>query len=85
MKWRIAWTERALKDANRLDPEIRSRIAAALDRYAEEERGDVLRLSAVDPPEWRLRVGAWRVRFHRDAKAGILYILRVLPRDKAYR
>jgi len=34
VKWRIAWTERALRDANRLDPEIRSRIAAALDRYA---------------------------------------------------
>ena len=85
MKWRIAWTERALKEANRLDPEIRSRIAAALDRYAEEERGDVLRLTAVEPPEWRLRVGAWRIRFRRDAESGILYILRVLPRDKAYR
>ena len=85
MKWRIAWTERALRDADRLDSQIRQRILAALDRYALDEHGDVLRLEAVDPPEWRLRVGAWRVRFRRDPGAGTLDVLRVLPRDKAYR
>lgn len=85
MKWRVAWTQRALKEADRLDPRVRERIVAALDRYAADERGDVLRLEAVEPPEWRLRVGAWRVRFRRDANEGVLYVLRVLPRDKAYR
>jgi mRNA-degrading endonuclease RelE of RelBE toxin-antitoxin system len=85
VRWRVAWTERALREADRLDPQIRSRVVAAIDRYAADEHGDVLRLTAVDPPEWRLRVGAWRVRFRRDAEAGVLYILRVVPRDKAYR
>lgn len=85
MKWRVAWTQRALKDADHLDSKVLERIAAALDRYAAEERGDVIRLEAVEPPEWRLRVGAWRVRFRRDAHERILYVLRVLPRDKAYR
>ena len=85
MKWRVAWTQHALRDADRLDPEIRSRIEAALDRYAADEHGDVRRLTAVEPPEWRLRVGSWRIRFRRDAEAGVLYILRILPRDKAYR
>jgi mRNA-degrading endonuclease RelE of RelBE toxin-antitoxin system len=85
VRWRVAWTERALKDADRLDPKVRQRIIAAIDRYAADEHGDVVRLEAVEPPEWRLRVGALRVRFRRDAEARALSVLRVLPRDKAYR
>jgi hypothetical protein len=30
---------------------------------AESDLGDVVRLTGLNPPEWRLRVGAWRVRF----------------------
>lgn len=85
MRWRVAWTERALRDADRIDPKIRQRISAALDRYAADEHGDVVRLEAVNPPEWRLRVGDWRLRFRRDTEARTLYVLRVLPRGKAYR
>jgi mRNA-degrading endonuclease RelE of RelBE toxin-antitoxin system len=85
VRWRVAWTERALKDADRLDPKVRQRLIAAIDRYAADEHGDVVRLEAVEPPEWRLRVGALRVRFRRDAEARTLSVLRVLPRDKAYR
>jgi len=85
VRWRIAWSERAIRETGRLDPKIRQRILAALDRYAADEHGDVLRLEAVEPPEWRLRVGAWRVRFRRDTETGTLFVLRVLPRDKAYR
>jgi len=85
VKWRVVWSDQALRDADRLDSQIRQRILAALDRYATDEYGDVLRLSAVEPPEWRLRVGDWRIRFQRDTEAGTLYVLRILPRDKAYR
>lgn len=85
MRWRVAWSERALKDADRLDPKIRQRIIAAIDRYVADEHGDVVRLEGVEPPEWRLRVGAWRVRFRRNTEERVLYILRVLSRDKAYR
>jgi mRNA-degrading endonuclease RelE of RelBE toxin-antitoxin system len=42
-------------------------------------------LTDVTPPEYRLRVGAWRVRFRVDRQAGALIVLRVLPRGKAYR
>lgn len=74
-----------MREANRLEPKVRQRIVAALDRYASDEHGDVLRLTDVRPPEWRLRVGDWRVRFRLDIEGGTLYVLRVLPRDKAYR
>jgi mRNA-degrading endonuclease RelE of RelBE toxin-antitoxin system len=85
VKWRVAWTERAFKDADRLDSKTRQRILAAIDRYATDEYGDVVRLEAMEPPEWRLRVGTLRVRFRRNTGERTLLILRVLPRDKAYR
>jgi mRNA-degrading endonuclease RelE of RelBE toxin-antitoxin system len=54
---------RALKEARNLDPQVRARIVAAIERFASKGIGDVLQLEDVHPPEWRLRVGDWRVRF----------------------
>jgi mRNA-degrading endonuclease RelE of RelBE toxin-antitoxin system len=44
----------------------------------------VKRLTDVTPPEWRLRVGGWRVRFTYLPPENVLMVLRVLPRGKAY-
>ena len=44
---------------------------------------DVKHLTDVEPPEYRLSIGAYRVRFYDLGDA--IEILRVLPRDKAYR
>lgn len=79
----VVWTQRAVRDAARLDPPVRARILIAIDRIAEGHPADVVRLADVQPPEWRLRVGDWRVRFR--YAAGRIEILRVLPRGKAYR
>jgi mRNA-degrading endonuclease RelE of RelBE toxin-antitoxin system len=38
----------------------------------------------VSPPQYRLRVGAWRVRVTVDREAKVLQVLHVLPRGKAY-
>ncbi len=45
------------------------------------------RLQGIDPPEFRLRVGDWRVRFHQDQQKEkqVIRILRVLHRREAYR
>lgn len=84
MSWQIVWMPRALKDTRKLDPQIRERVVAAVERFASTGSGDVLQLEDVQPPEWRLRVGDWRVRFQKDPAGPFLLILRVLPRDKAY-
>ncbi len=84
MTWRIQWMPRALKDAKKLSPQTRNRVVAAIERFAETGVGDVNQLTDVRPPEWRLRVGDWRVRFQKDRVQALLLILRVLPRDKAY-
>jgi len=83
--WNLEWTSRALKDVRKLDPSHRGRIVAALERYARSGEGDIVQLSGIDPPEHRLRVGDWRIRFQRDPTRTVLLILRVLPRDKVYR
>lgn len=76
-------TGRARRDFRRLDPPIQRRITDALDRLVSgRPSGDIVRLAGSDD-EYRLRVGDWRVRFIREDAT--VYVLRVLPRGRAYR
>lgn len=84
MSTRVQWSSRARRDLKKLDPQVRRRAIDAILRLAETGEGDVKRLSNFHPPEYRLRVGDWRVRFGRDHETDDLLILRVLPRGKAY-
>jgi mRNA-degrading endonuclease RelE of RelBE toxin-antitoxin system len=59
-------------------------VLQALNLLATCGHGDVRRLRGVDPPEYRLRVGDWRVRFARDPNARLIVVLRILPRGRAY-
>jgi len=63
---------------------VRSRVVDAVSEFARTGQGSVERLVDFTPPEYRLRVGDWRVRFVRDEEQR-LQGLRVLPRDKAFR
>ena len=78
----VVWTDRAEKDARRLPPEIRKRVAETVDRYAETGHGDVLRLKGFEPPRYRLRVGDYRAIFR--PQGSVLVILRVRHRRDAY-
>jgi mRNA-degrading endonuclease RelE of RelBE toxin-antitoxin system len=69
----------------RLDPPAQRRVVDAVDHFARTGEGDVTRLIDVAPPEFRLRVGDWRIRFARDDEHRWLDVLRVVPRGKAYR
>ena len=84
MKWLILWSHEAASDLDRLGPEVAERVTNALDRLAIEGEGDVRRLTGIDPPEYRLRVGKWRIRFQIDHSAHRLLVLHVLRRDEAY-
>ncbi|MBV9180948.1 MAG: type II toxin-antitoxin system RelE/ParE family toxin [Acidobacteria bacterium] len=59
------------------------RILHALARYLETGEGDVKRLQNIEPPEFRVRIGDYRVRFHdhRDT----IRITAVKHRREAYR
>jgi mRNA interferase RelE/StbE len=83
---KIEWQPRAVKDLSRLDKRMQQRILSAVERLAESGYGDVTKLTDVNPPEYRLRVGDWRVRFAlTEAPESMLMVLRVLPRNEAYR
>ena len=79
----IEWTEAALADLAALDKGIARRVMQSVERFAETGAGNVKRLQTIDPPEFRLRVGDYRVRFHNDGETVI--VLRVRNRLEAYR
>ena len=79
----VEWTETALEDMAALDKGIARRIKQAVERFADTGAGNVKRLQGIDPPEYRLRVGDYRVRFHLDDET--VQVLRVRNRREAYR
>jgi mRNA interferase RelE/StbE len=70
----------ALKSLRRLSRPDRERILDAIGRLPD---GDVLKLHGTGEL-WRLRVGEWRVRFHRDDSSRSISVLAVRPRGSAY-
>ena len=84
--WRVEVTRPAARDFNRLDKPVRERVLAAIGGLmTDPPTGDIKRLAGIEPPQWRLRVGDWRVRFNRDPETRTVLILRILPRGRAYR
>lgn len=83
--WQYQLTARAVRDIERLDPRVRSRVVEALDRLVEEPHTRQLRKLRGTQSEWRLRVGDWRIRLERDDAQHVIRVLRVLPRGTAYR
>jgi mRNA interferase RelE/StbE len=81
--WQVRYTRQAEKDLGRLDPPIRRRIVAAIDRLAAGDAIGVVRLRGMDAT-YRLRVGDWRVIFRRFDDELVILVVRVLPRGRAY-
>ena len=79
----IEWTGTALADMADLEKGIARRVKKAVERFAETGGGDIKKLQDIDPPEFRLRIGDYRVRFHREDDT--MRILRVRNRHEAYR
>ncbi len=80
---KIAWTERAKTDVRTIDQKTALHILHYLARFATTEEGDVKQLQGTDPAEFRLRVGAYRIRFRYQGDS--IVILAVKHRSKAYR
>jgi mRNA-degrading endonuclease RelE of RelBE toxin-antitoxin system len=79
----IEWAETALADMADLDKGIARRVKQSVERFAETGVGNVKRLKDIHPPEFRLRVGDYRLRFHDDGQT--LYVTAVKHRREAYR
>lgn len=79
----IEWTNASLEDMAALDKGIARRAKEAVERFANTGAGNVKRLQGIDPPEYRLRVGDYRIRFELDRAT--IRVLRIRNRREAYR
>jgi mRNA-degrading endonuclease RelE of RelBE toxin-antitoxin system len=83
MSKKIVWKDRAKAELRAIEQVTALRILHALARAIMTGEGDVKRLQDIESPEFRLRVGDYRVRF-RDLDNSI-EILSVRHRREAYR
>jgi mRNA interferase RelE/StbE len=82
MIYDIQFKPRAVKDIEDMPPPLRTRIVARIEAMSDDLKGDVKRLTNMTP-EYRLRIGEYRVLFEIIGKSIIIY--RVLHRRNAYR
>jgi len=83
MPKKIAWTDQAKADLRAIDQAAALRVLHIVVRYLATGEGDLKRLQDVEPPEFRLRVGDYRVRFHELGDS--ILVLAVKHRREAYR
>ena len=82
IRYHVVYTQAALKSLERLSPPIARRIMAKIQRLEQNLAGDVKRLTNFTP-EYRLRVGDWRVLF--DVDEDRVLIQHISHRSQAYR
>lgn len=82
MKYNIQFKPRAVKDIERLSSRIQLQIIKGIEAMSDDLKGDVKRLTNFTP-EYRLRVGDYRVLFEVENKNIVVY--RVRHRREAYR
>ena len=82
MTYKIDFKPRAIKDLRALQAAERRRVLLGIEALRNDLAGDVKRLTNFTP-EYRLRVGPFRVLFEVEGVSVMVY--RVLHRKDAYR
>ena len=85
MRWEVEWRPRALSDLDALHPQVRRRALQAVARVAEGGRSNLRQLHGRGDPEWRLRVGDWRVILTFDHPNNTITVWRAQHRREVYR
>lgn len=81
---RIRFSDEAKAHIRAIPQPVAMNILVAIHRLAETGSGRVKKLQGIEPPEFRLRVGDYRVFFFEEP-AGTLQIRAVKNRKDAYR
>jgi len=84
MAQRVIFSDEARADIRAIDRDTALRLLEALARFLQTEAGNVKQLQGFDPPQYRLRVGAWRLIFRKSGLETI-EVVRVRNRREAYR
>ena len=83
MKYRLTYTERAIKDIRKLELKIKERIGKTLLRYAGDPLKHAEKLTESSLGEYRFRIGDYRAIF--DLEDDEIVILRVGHRRDIYK
>jgi mRNA interferase RelE/StbE len=83
MKYSLVYTNRAIRDIERLDPKVKNRIGGTLLRYVEDPLSYAVKLKDSKLGTYRFRIGDYRVIF--DIEDDEIVILRVGHRRDIYR
>jgi mRNA interferase RelE/StbE len=81
LKFDVQFKPKAVKDIERLPPRIQERVLSRVEEMRTDLSGDVKRLTKFTP-EYRLRVGDYRVLFEIEDETIIIY--RVRHRREVY-
>jgi mRNA interferase RelE/StbE len=81
--YRLVFTQRAVRDLEALDPQVRRRIGDTLARYQREPLQFARRMAAPALGDYRFRIGNYRVIF--DLEGDAIVVLRVGHRSQIYR
>jgi len=81
MKYEIEFKPRAVKDLQSISKITQTKILAKIQEMENDLKGDVKKLTNFTP-EYRLRVGNYRILFEIENESIVIY--RIKPRDKAY-
>ena len=83
MKYDIEFKPKAVRDIEDLPSRIQARVLARIEEMSNDLKGDVKRLTNFTP-EYRLRIGDYRVLFEIEEET-IIIIYRIRHRREAYR
>ena len=82
MEYKIKFKPRAIKDFKSIDNKISKSIFLKIELLSNDLQGDVKKLTNFTP-EYRLRVGNYRVLFETEKDEIIIY--RIMHRKEAYK
>ncbi len=78
--------ERGLRRLRQGDPFAYRRIVACIRGLAEDPRPPgAVKLTAFDPPAWRIRVGGYRIVYEIHDERVLVVVVNVAPRGEVYR
>jgi mRNA interferase RelE/StbE len=78
--------ERGLRRIRQVDPRAYDRLASAIRSLGEEPRPpSAVKITAFDPPAWRIRVGEYRIVYEIHEDEVLVIVVNVAPRGEVYR
>ncbi len=83
MSYDLVYTQRSIRDIEKLDPKIKKRIGKVLLRYKEEPLLYAEKLSDSKLGTYRFRIGDYRIIF--DIEGNEIVVLRVGHRKEIYK